>query len=152
MNELPFAFVWWDGQTLAATKIPGGRRLGLDRRCLDGDPVQRAWAHVCAVSDHDAVVEFDQPEIQQLRRDALAWWLPLLGNDFICLSTFRVDSVHFAGAVTVARSAHLFEADPFARIYPGTAVEQSLLCPVLPPAGPVIERTAGAPWPGGRFP
>jgi hypothetical protein len=98
------------------------------------------------------VIEFDDPEIQQVRRDALAWWVPLLGDDFICLSTFRVDSIHYAGAVTVARSPVRFDSDPFARIFPGTAIRQSLFCPVPAPAGPAIERTAGgAPWPGGRF-
>jgi len=151
MSERPFAFVWWDGVTLAAERTPGGRRLGIDTRCLDGEPLPGAWAHVCAVREPEGVVEFDQPEIQQVRRDALAWWVPLLGQDFICLSTLRVDSVHYAGAVTVARSPEYFDSDPFARIFPGTAIRQSVLCPAPAPAGPGIERAAGAPWPGGRF-
>ena len=32
-----------------------------------------------------------------------------------------------------------------------TVVEADFFCPVSPPSGPVIERYAGAPWPGGSF-
>jgi hypothetical protein len=146
-----FDFVWWDGARLGGEPIAGGRRLGIDRRCLEGEPVPGAWANVCALPGDDARVPFDEPEVQQARRDALAWWIPLLGGDFVCLSTCRFDGVYYAGAITVARSPQQFANDPFARIFPGTRVQQSLLCPVPAPSGPVIERSAGAPWPGGRF-
>ena len=39
------------------------------------------------------------------------------------------------------------QAEPYAR----TVVEADFFCPVSPPSGPVIERYAGAPWPGGSF-
>jgi hypothetical protein len=151
VNGQPFGFVWWDGATLTREPFAGARRLGIDRRCLEGEPVPGAWANVCALPADDARVPFDEPEIQQVRRDALAWWIPLLGDDFVCLSTLRVDAVYCSGAITVARSPQQFENDPFARIFPATPVQQSLLCPVPAPAGPVIERIGGAPWPGGRF-
>ncbi len=51
----------------------------------------------------------------------------------------------------MATDPSLFDQDPFARIFPGTIVETELFCPVVPPAGPVVERYSGAAWPGGRF-
>jgi hypothetical protein len=89
--------------------------------------------------------------VQQARRDALAWWIPLLGDELVCLTTFALDASRYAGALTVARSPGRFAADPFARLFPGTVVETSIFCPVTPPPGPVIERYAGVPWPGGGF-
>ena len=86
-----------------------------------------------------------------MRRDALAWWIPLLGDDLVCLTTLAVDTVNCAGAITVARRPDAFAQDPFARLFPGTTVRTDLFASVAPPAGPVIERYAGAPWPGGGF-
>ena len=128
-----------------------GRRFRGDPRCLAGTPV-RAWAHVCALPDREAKLPYDMPEVQQARRDALAWWIPLLGPAFVCLTTLAVDSVHFGGAVTVARDRSWFGCDPFARIFPGTVVETELFSETAPPAGPAIERYRGAAWPGGSFP
>ncbi len=51
----------------------------------------------------------------------------------------------------MARSPRQFGQDPFARLFPGTIVRSDLFCPVAPPPGPVIERYAGVPWPGGGF-
>ena len=89
--------------------------------------------------------------MQQARRDALAWWIPLLGDSLVCLSTFAVDASLCAGAITVARDPACFDADPFARLCSGTLVRTSLFSEVDPPPGPVVERYAGAPWPGGAF-
>jgi hypothetical protein len=111
----------------------------------------RAWAHVCALADEDAKLPYDQPEIQAVRREALAWWIPLLGPSLVCLTTLAVDSVNYGGAITVATEVTQFDQDPFARIFPGTAVETELFCVAPPPAGPVVERYSGAAWPGGRF-
>jgi hypothetical protein len=113
--------------------------------------VRGAYAHVCALTDRAAALRFDEPEVQQARRDALEHWIPLLGDELVCLSTFALDASRCAGAVTVARTPDRFGDDPFARLFPGTVVASDLFCEVPPPAGPVIERYAGAPWPGGCF-
>ncbi|MBA2262451.1 MAG: hypothetical protein H0W03_07270 [Solirubrobacterales bacterium] len=128
-----------------------GRSFQIDSRCVEGEPVRGAWAHVCALPDEGARIQYDQPEVQQVRRDALAWWIPLLGDELVCLSTLALDEVYCGGAVTVARTPHLFDQDPFARLFRGTVIRSDRFCAVAPPAGPVLERYAGAPWPGGRF-
>lgn len=151
MTEQAFTFVHWDGRELSTEPRRGARRLRVDRRCVEGEPVAGAFAHVCALPDRDARIPYDQPEVQAVRRDALAWWIPLLGDEFVCLSTFAVDSVHCAGAVTVARTPERFADDPFARLFPGTTVETGAFSAVAAPVGPVIERYSGAPWPGGSF-
>ncbi|MGH2822281.1 MAG: hypothetical protein ACRDLY_04515 [Thermoleophilaceae bacterium] len=147
----PFAYLVFDGERLSADPHAPGRRLRVDARSLAGEPVRQAFAHVCALPDRAAALRFDEPEVQQARRDALAWWIPLLGDDLVCLSTFALDASRYGGAVTVARRPDRFHADPFARIFAGTVVETDLFGPVAPPPGPVVERYAGAPWPGGGF-
>jgi hypothetical protein len=148
---LPFAYVRFDGERLGRGPRGRGRRLRIDARCLEGDPVEGAWAHVCALADTDAALRFDEPEVQQARRDALAWWIPRLGEELVCLSTLALDASLCAGAVTVARTPAGFADDPFARLFRGTVVGVDFLCPTPPPPGPVIERYAGTPWPGGSF-
>jgi hypothetical protein len=148
---IPFAFLVFDGTRLSIDARAPGRRLRIDARCLDGEPVHGAFAHVCALADRDAALRYDEPEVQQARRDALAWWIPLLGDDLICLTTFALDASRCAGAMTVARDPARLADDPFARLFPGTVVPTDLFCAVPPPAGPPIERYAGAPWPGGGF-
>ena len=143
--------LFWDGERLTADDGGGGRAVCVDGRMLGGDPVLGCFAHVCALPDEEAVIPFDQPEVQEARRDALAWWIPLLGDSLVCLSTFSTDSVHCAGAVTVATDPDNFGSDPFARLFVGTVVETGMFSFVAPPAGPLIERIAGAPWPGGSF-
>ncbi len=150
MSELPFAYVSFDGERLDPDPR-AGRRLRIDARCLHGEPVRDAFAHVAALADATAALRYDEPEVQQARRDALAWWIPLLGDDLVCLSTFALDASRYAGALTVARRPDHFEHDPFARLFPATTAHVDFLCLVPPPPGPVIERYAGAPWPGGRF-
>jgi hypothetical protein len=149
--ELPFAFISFDGRELSPDPSGPGRRLRLDARCLAGEGVKGAHAHVCALSEREAALRYDEPEVQQARRDALAWWIPLLADELICLSTFAVDASRCAGAITVARDPRHFDQDPFARLFPGTTVRADFFSPVPPPPGPVIERYSGAPWPGGSF-
>jgi hypothetical protein len=149
--EPPFAFIWFDGHHLSADPSDGGRRMRIDARCVEGEPVAGAFAHVCALPDKDAALRYDEPEVQQVRRDALDWWIPLLGDDLVCLSTFALDASRFAGAVTVATDPSQFDQDPFARLFPGTTVRVDFFSRVAPPAGPAIERYTGAPWPGGSF-
>ena len=147
----PFAFLVFDGERLSADPHAPGRRMRVDARCLAGAPVEGAYAHVCALPDRDAALRFDEPEVQQVRRDALAWWIPLLGEAFVCVTTLAVDSVRFAGSITVATTPEFFADDPFARIFAATVVRTDLFCEVPSPPGPVIERYAGTAWPGGRF-
>ena len=127
--------------------LDSGLRVRPDPRCIRGETVPRAFAHVCV----GAPVPYDFPEIQQARRDALAWWIGLLGDTFICVTTLALDSVHCVGAITVATDPSRFGDDPFARVFPGLSVQTDLFCRVVPPAGPVIERYSGVAWPGGRF-
>ncbi len=141
----------WDGVRLSADRGAPGRRFRADPRCLAGSPVAGAWAHVCALSDDAARVPFDDPVVQQARRDALAWWIPLLGDALICMTTLALDPVNYGGAITVARDPRAFDSDPFARIFPGTTVRTDLFAPVAPPPGPAIERYSGVAWPGGGF-
>jgi hypothetical protein len=68
----PFAFVVFDGQRLSADPKAPGRRLRVDSRCLEGDRVAGSYAHVCALPDRSAALRYDEPEVQQARRDALA--------------------------------------------------------------------------------
>jgi hypothetical protein len=147
----PFERIVFDGSSLSADRHAPGRRLRIDARCLAGPPVPGAYAHVCASADPDAALRFDEPEVQQARRDALAWWIPLLGEALVCVSTFAIDASLCAGAVTVTRDRRDFADDPFARLFPGTAVATDLFSAVSPPTGPVIERYGPAPWPGGDF-
>jgi hypothetical protein len=135
----------------AATFTWAGRAFQIDARCLAGPPVRGAWAHICALPDPAARIPFDQPEVQQARRDALAWWIGLLGDDLVCLSTLALDAVHYGGAITVARSPALFAHDPFARLFAGTVVATDAFSAVPPPPGPILERYAGAPWPVAGF-
>jgi hypothetical protein len=140
----------WDGVSLSRELGAPGRRFRADPRCFTGDLV-RAWAHVCSLAADDAKLPFDQPEVQGVRRDALAWWIPLLGDALVCLTTLALDSVNYGGAITVATDPSFFDQDPFARLFPGTVVETRLFCRVPPPAGPVVERYSGVAWPGGGF-
>jgi hypothetical protein len=143
--------LYWDGRALSTTYGAPGRRFRADPRCFAGEPVRGAWAHVCALADDEAALPFDDPDVQAARRDALAWWIPLVGEALVCLTTLAVDSVRYGGAVTVARHPAAFEHDPFARVFPGTVVRTDLFNPVPPPSGPAIERYSGAAWPGGSF-
>lgn len=137
-----------EGSTLV---LDSGLRVVPDRRTIRGRP-ERAFAHVCAAARAEDALPFDDPAVQQARRDALAWWVPELGNALVCITTLALDSVHCGGAITVVRSTSVRLADdPFARLFPGELVECDLFCPVEPPVGPVIERYAGAAWPGGSF-
>ena len=152
MSDLPAgaAYLAFDGTRLYAGTGPG-RRFMVDARCLQGEPVRGAFAHVCALTDGAAALAYDQPEIQQVRRDVLAWWIGVLGDALVCLTTLALDEARYGGAITVTREPVRWQDDPFARIFPGTVVRSDLFCPVTPTAGPVVERYAGVAWPGGTF-
>jgi hypothetical protein len=145
------SLIWFDGAALHRGSGSPGRRFRADPRCFGGPPLRGCFAHVCALVDDGARLPYDDPLVQQARRDALAWWIPLLGAGFVCLTTLALDSVHCGGAITVARQPFSFSSDPFARIFPGTVVTTDLFSEVPAPGGPVIERYSGAAWPGGAF-
>ena len=132
----PAAVIVFDGEGLSTDPQASGRRMMLDARCLGREPVPGAFAHVCASADEGAALRFDEPEVQQTRRDALAWWIALLGDDLICLSTLALDGSLCAGAVTVARTPARFHSDPFRRLFAGTVVQTGPLLPRGPAAGP----------------
>jgi len=145
------ALLTFDGQALHAGEQPG-RTFMVDARCLDGEPVAGAYAQVCSLTDAAAALPYDHPEVQQARRDALAWWIPLLGDALVCLTTLALDEARFGGAITVTTEPAYLDEDPFARLFAPTLVRSDLFCRVPPPAGPVIERYAGVAWPGGTLP
>ena len=135
----------------SALVLDSGLRVRPDPRCIRGEQVRGAFVHICAAQSREEVLPFDDPAVQQVRRDALAWWIPLLGDSLVCVTTLALDAVNFAGAITVALNPGCFEADPFARLFPSVTVESDLFCLVPPPPGPVIERYSGVAWPGGGF-
>lgn len=146
MTRIPFTFIFFDGERISADPHSSGRRMRADARAVRrGSPP--AFAHVCALTDRDAALRYDEPEVQAARRDALAWWIPLLGEDLVCITTLALDASRTAGAITVARRPDYFHSDPFARLFPGTTIETGIFASVSPPPGPVIERYAEAPWP-----
>jgi len=153
VSDLPAGAAWlsFDGQALHAGEGPG-RAFMVDARVLEGEPVAGAYAHVCALPDDRAALAYDQPEVQGVRRDALAWWIGLLGEALVCLTTLALDEARYGGAITVTRQPVRWDDDPFARLFPATIVRTDLFCSVAPPAGPVLERYAGVAWPGGTFP
>lgn len=151
MSDGSFAYVVFDGQGLSADPHARGRRMRADPRAVRPGEGEPAYAHVCALADRDAALRYDEPEVQAARRDALAWWIPMLGDDLVCITTLAIDASRTGGAITVARSPRLFDSDPFARLFAGTIVRTDIFTPVPPPPGPVIERYGGAPWPAGGF-
>lgn len=151
MRQARSSRIAFDGERLSVERDAPGRHFRADPACLADVPGESAFANVCALVDPDAKLPFDTPEVQQVRRDALAWWIPLLGQDLVCLTTLTLDSVHYGGAITVARRPDRFEDDPFARIFPGTVVPSRLFRATPAPPGPPIERYAGVAWPGGAF-
>lgn len=148
----PGRVIVFDGASLSLEADADGRAFLADERCFEGPRVNPAWAHVCALTDPDAAIRFDEPEVQFARREAFAWWFQLLGDDLVCLTTLALDGARYGGAITVVRRERSFADDPFARLFPSTVIEcGGLFAAVPPPPGPVVERYAGAPWPGGSF-
>lgn len=123
-----------------------------DPRIVDPDGaagwVSLVWPHA------GAFLLFDDGVVQGARRSVLADAEPA---DLV--TTLLVDDRHFAGALTVRRSADAavrLGEDPFARADRGRTrilrIGAGLLGCVPAPPGPTIERHgSGIPWPGGTF-
>jgi hypothetical protein len=132
--------------TRHAKPLRDARRI--DARLLDPDG---AAAQVSLVRPPPGVrLLFDDPAVQQARRDLLA------GAPFDAVTTLLSDASHFEGSLVVARGRDVarLRDDPFARVFPARIlrVEAGLLGAIPPPAGPVIERYGSAqPWPADRF-
>jgi hypothetical protein len=110
----------------------------------DGAP---GWLSLLVVP-RDRAPLFDDPAVSAALRAVLA------GPPPDVVSTLVRDSTHFAGAVTVRRDTpRSLAADPFARLgRPVLARVGAGLFGRLPaPAGPVIQRYAGQPWPAAGF-
>ena len=152
MADSPGRRIAFDGESLSLDASAGGRTFLADERCLEGEAEPVAWASVCASTASDAAIPFDAPEVQFARREAYAWWIPLFGADLVCITTLALDGVRCGGAITVVRRERDLGADPFARLFPATVLDAGgLFAAVAPPPGPVVERYAGHPWPGGGF-
>ncbi len=92
-------------------------------------------------------LKFDDPAVQQARRDVLARRPP------DAVSTLLFDASHFAGSITVRRGA--LASDPFARIFPARVLEvgAGVVGRMPMPCGPTIERHGSEnPWPWPAFP
>ena len=50
----PFAYVVFDGERLSSDPHATGRRLRIDSRCIDGAPVEGAFANVCALPGRES--------------------------------------------------------------------------------------------------
>lgn len=122
---------------------PLARRL--DPRVLDptGPPalVSLLWP------DRGRLPLFDDPAVLQARRSALRRLAPR------AVSTFTVDSTHFAGSLWVADDHVMAAMDPFRLVGPVRvlSVGAGLLGRAVTLVGPAIERYGGAPWPAGSF-
>jgi hypothetical protein len=147
-----------DGSGAPAGRLAAWRRrakpvphaLRADARVVDPDGLPALVSLVLAPPA--AAVLFDDPAVQQARRDVLADVRP---PDV--LTTLLRDSSHFRGALTARRgpdAATRLRDDPFARIFPARRLDvgPGLLGRLAPPSGPTIERYGSArPWPWDRF-
>jgi hypothetical protein len=131
----------WRGD--AARPVPSARRI--DGRVVD--PAGPPALVSLVLAPAGVRLPFDDPAVQQARRDALAAPWPRLLTTLV-----EGDSV-FAGALTAFADGP--RLDPFARIFPARVLDvgAGLLAASVPaPAGPVVERYGGAnPWPVDRF-
>lgn len=94
----------------------------------------------------------DDPAAVQARRDVLR------DGRVAAVSLLTDDSVHLAGALTVARADDpgqvlALRDDPFVRFGAARLLDigPGLLGRASPTLGPVVERYAGAPWPEDRW-
>ncbi len=143
-----------DGTQLGflATWLVGSRRkpvgaLGIDARAIDprGEP---AWISLALAPERTRVL-FDDPAVCQAMR------MVLCGSPADVMSTLVRDPSTIGGAFTAthAPTPEGLADDPFARIFPRTLLRvHAGFIGIMPaPAGPGVQRYAGAPWPWDHF-
>ena len=136
---------------LAAWRVGAGRKppgvLGIDARAIDphGEP---AWISL-ALAPEPLRVLFDDAAVCQAMRVVLA------GSPVAVMSTLVRDPSTIGGAFTAthAPTPEVVADDPFARIFPRTLlrVDGGFVGTMSAPAGPGVQRYAGAPWPWDHF-
>ena len=136
---------------LAAWRVGVRRRpagaLGIDARAVDphGEP---AWISLALAPERLRVL-FDDPAVCQAMRVVLA------GSSVAVMSTLVRDPSTIGGAFTAthAPTPEGLADDPFARIFPHTLlrVHAGFVGMMPAPAGPGVQRYAGAPWPWDHF-
>jgi hypothetical protein len=136
---------------LATWRVGAGRKpvgaLGIDARAIDrgGEP---AWISLALAPERLRIL-FDDPAICQAMRVVLA------GPAADVMSTLVRDPSTIGGAFTAthASTPDSLADDPFARIFPRTLlrVDGGFVGNMPAPAGPSVQRYAGAPWPWDRF-
>lgn len=112
-----------------------------DPAMLDADGPAMEISLLWLAKEH--MPTFDDPAVVQCRRNALS------GNWGRGGCALTLDSVHFAGSVWLDTPG----SDPFSLVARGrqVSVGAGFFSPTMRPAGPAIERYAGAPWPAGTF-
>jgi hypothetical protein len=121
--------------------------LGIDARAIDphGEP---AWISL-AVAPERMRVPFDDPAVCQAMRTVLA------SSPVDVMSTLVRDPSTIGGAFTASHASTPdgLADDPFARIFPRMLlrVDRGFVGTMPAPAGPGVQRYAGAPWPWDHF-
>jgi hypothetical protein len=107
-----------------------------------------AWISLALAPERVRVL-FDDPAVCQAMRMVLS------GSPAGVMSTLVRDPSTIGGAFTAthAPAAEDLVDDPFARIFPRTLlrVDAGFVGIMPPPAGPGVQRYAGAPWPWDHF-
>lgn len=136
---------------LASWRVGAGRKpvgaFGIDARAIDpaGEP---AWISLALAPERLRVL-FDDPAVCQAMR------MVLTGSAADVMSTLVRDPSTIGGAFTAthASTPDALQDDPFARIFPRTLlrVDGGFVGAMPAPAGPGVQRYAGAPWPWDQF-
>jgi hypothetical protein len=122
--------------------------LGIDARAVDpaGPP---AWVSL-ALAGSKVRLRFDDVAVIEAMRAVLR------RPPAVAVSTLSLDASTIGGALTAAhdpQSPALLE-NPFKRLFPVRLlrVGEGFVGSMTAPAGPVVQRYVGAPWPWDRFP
>lgn len=136
---------------LAAWESDGRPQPGavtIDPRAIDLGGEEAEISLALAPADVD--LPYDDPSVAEARRAVLRAPWPAL------MTTLARDATHLGGAITLVRGPDRrpLDDDPFARLLPARrlVLGPGLLGTLPPPAGPVLERYGGQPWPYDRFP